>query len=57
MNSYVLDTYAWVEYFRGTNLADKVEGILKEKMFYSNNCNSRASNKVFKRKLRFYPSC
>ena len=26
---YVLDTYAWVEYFRETTLADKVENILE----------------------------
>lgn len=26
---YVLDTYAWVEYFRKTPLADKVENILE----------------------------
>jgi predicted nucleic acid-binding protein len=27
--SYVLDTYAWIEYFKGSSFADKVESILE----------------------------
>jgi predicted nucleic acid-binding protein len=27
--AYVLDTFAWVEYFRGSSLAEKVESILQ----------------------------
>jgi predicted nucleic acid-binding protein len=53
MNSYVLDTYAWVEYFRGTNLADKVEGILKEKCFTPTIVIAELQTKFLKENLDF----